>query len=57
MSCASGLSNNRSSKKPIDLIERGEYEMQKRNPDYDAAIAAFSEAITAAPKTQEAEGA
>ena len=51
------VEKNRASKKPIDLIERGEYEWQKENADYDAAVAAFSEVISVAPKTQEAEGA
>lgn len=41
-----------SSKEPTDLVERGVYHLQTKN--YDAAIAAFSDAISSDPKMSDA---
>lgn len=49
------VEKNLASKKPMDVAERGSYYMQTKK--YDAAIAEFSEVITAAPKTGEAASA
>ena len=46
---------NMASKKPKDLVDRGEYYMHTK--DYDAAIAAFSQVISTVPETEEAGSA
>jgi tetratricopeptide (TPR) repeat protein len=45
------VEKNLSSKKPSDLVERGEFLMHMKN--FNAAIAAFSEVIAVAPKSEE----
>jgi tetratricopeptide (TPR) repeat protein len=45
------IEKNLASKKPEDIFERGEYYIQSKK--YDKAIAAYSEAIAIAPKTDE----
>jgi tetratricopeptide (TPR) repeat protein len=46
------VDKNRDSKKPKDLVERGEYAMYTK--DFDAALAAFSEVVSTVPKSEEA---